>query len=371
MRTLWRPTAACALFAQLAANSMGAQASIRISDKVACTPCRVIVGRSVDLTTDSASDQNTGVYPNGLFEDPLGGVWVLGSIPANVFTKSGKLARRIGREGKGPGEYLMMADAQSIAGDSVVLLDPVSTRISLLDRDFRFNRSITLPQPGARFLGVIRWPDSVVVSGWIRTPASAGFPLHLFNFRNAPRLVKSFGSSDGKFTLSQQFDPTPFVHVFKDGRILSADVLEYNVSLWRSDGTLIKRLERRPEWFAERSLNNIGTRSTPPPPRVAAIAADSNGLVWVFTNVSTRTWPRAWDAVRNQRPGEVQAAALDFTQLFRTEIEVLDPSSNRVIARAQIASGTAGVLPGMRLVSLTNDRIGSPILRVIPLTLSR
>ena len=101
---------------------------------------------------------------------------------------------------------------------------------------------------------------------------------------------------------------------------------------------------------------------------IAAISVDDQGLCWVFVHVPSKHWQRAWDGVK-ARSGEVAASSVDFTELYDTQIEIIDFKQRRVIARTQMEGRTASVLSGSRIVLQVNDAGGSPTLRVVPLVL--
>jgi len=70
-----------------------------------------------------------------------------GSKLVRLFDGAGRLLKEVGRGGQGPGEYLEIWDIGLFAGDSIVVLDRLSRRLSLLAPDGGFVRSISLLPP--------------------------------------------------------------------------------------------------------------------------------------------------------------------------------------------------------------------------------
>ena len=150
--------------------------------------------------------------------------------------------------------------------------------------------------------------------------------------------------------------------------MLSIDPLEYQISVWTRSGSLVSRFDRRSTWFPARSLNHVGSRTQPPPPRIAAISIDERGRCWVFAHVPSTHWQRAWAGV-GKKSAEVAASSVDFLELFDTQVEVLDLKSAKVVARRRLSGSTAGVLSGMRAVMQSNGDQDAPLLSVVTLAI--
>ena len=343
-----------------------------IPDVVACRTCVVQVISEFDLRPDGKGLGSISFPPNAVEEDVLGRIWVLGDGPFQIFSGSGLFARTLGTRGRGPNEYEMPTAARRIASDSMVILDAAMARVTVLDSKLAPRRTIRLPYIGVRNMLVLRWPSLVILSGWLPRSTSAGYPLHLVSMADADvRILRSFGSGDGRLRLGQQFDPTPLLTHSLDERVLSIDPLEYQLSQWDGQGALASRWLRTPAWFSSRSKNSIGGPAMPPPPTVAAIAMDAiTGFCWVFVSVPAKDWHRGWTGVL---PGnrEVLTSSIDQLALFDTIVEVLDLRRAQVITRATLRGRTAGVLSGLRAVIQTSNEEGQTRTRVVHLGLSR
>ena len=79
-----------------------------------------------------------------------GGFAVLEQVPAEirVFDASGVFLRRIGREGDGPGEFRSPLGVAALAGDTLLVWDRGSRRLSWFSIDGALAREQLLPEPG-------------------------------------------------------------------------------------------------------------------------------------------------------------------------------------------------------------------------------
>ncbi len=351
----------------LAAPSIWAQAPTVVPEPLSCTSCQIVTVSTQQVRANAKGEGAVQLMANGIAEDSQKRLWILGGLPALLFNDRGEYVRSFGVQGRGPNEYQNPIAALRLPGDSMMMVDAGAPRITVLDRDLQAKRTITFPYNGANGALVLHWPDSVLVSAWIRTPPNMAHPLHLVSLKGSDAaLLRSFGLADPKVPIRRLFDPTPLVVAGTDGTLLSIDPLEYQISVWSREGTLLRKLDRRPTWFAERSLYYIGSQTKPPPPRVAAISIDERGRCWVFTNVPSTHWQHAWAGVKPSAK-EVAPSAIDFLELFDTQIEVIDLKNATVVARRRLPGSTAGVLSGMRVLLQSNSDQDEPQARVVTL----
>lgn len=125
----------------------------------------------------------------------------------------------------------------------------------------------------------------------------------------------------------------------------------YNLSEWRNDATLVRRFERRPAWFNGSAPSRIGGPNKAPDPFIRGIERDADGLLWVFINTPGKNWQDGWPKIA---PGqrEVRGSDMVYGKLFDTMIEVIDPRTARVVARAQFDGYAMSILTGKRAAFL-------------------
>jgi hypothetical protein len=118
----------------------------------------------------------------------------------------------------------------------------------------------------------------------------------------------------------------------RSGGFWSAWRFAYEIQQWDSRGHLERVLERRPAWFHDTSPADVGWVDRPPPPHTIAVREDAAGLLWVFVAVPSKEWRSAWPPI-DRGVREIDTGQIAMDKLFATMVEVLDPASERVIAR--------------------------------------
>ena len=115
----------------------------------ACKTCRIEKSVVVEFGNDAAAQE---AAPDGLMGGIavgnafLGVVQAMKAVPV-VFGADGKIIRVLGRSGQGPGEFAGPGLVSTWRGDSILIADGMSGRMSVFDRNWKFGRSFLL-SPG-------------------------------------------------------------------------------------------------------------------------------------------------------------------------------------------------------------------------------
>lgn len=130
---------------------------------------------------------------------------------------------------------------------------------------------------------------------------------------------------------------------------------------------------RRYDLYTGETKASLGTPTTPPTPRTAAIHEDNEGLIWLFIHVPASTWREGWPAHGTRVGGGVEYAmrAMGYDRMFRTYVEVLDPAQARVITSHMIDGYAFDTLPDLRVALYKVDENGFPRVQIAELTLIR
>jgi hypothetical protein len=112
----------------------------------------------------------------------------------------------------------------------------------------------------------------------------------------------------------------------------------------------------------------LGNPNTAPPPVVAAIQEDQEGLLWVFLRIPAENWRVGWTRAPDGAR-EVPASLIDIEKLFDTMIEVIDPRAEAVLARERLKGYLIGVTDHHQVSIYAEDQDGNPIIRIIDVTL--
>lgn len=201
MKRLAPSTFIFALF--VGSRSLFAQPVQMVPEQPSCATCQIVIAGTQSLRANAKGDGAVLVMANGVAEDSQKRMWILGDLPMPLFSDRGVYARSFGAKGRGPNEYQMPVGALRVPGDSLVILDASAARVTVLDRDLEAKRTIAFPYLGANGALVLHWPDSVIVSAWIRTPTKTANPLHIVSLSSGDvTLLNSFGTVDARYHFS-------------------------------------------------------------------------------------------------------------------------------------------------------------------------
>ncbi len=187
------------------------------------------------------------------------------------FDMQGRLLRRIGRLGSGPGENRSISSLMRLAGDSVLVYDQLQRRINIFGPARRFARSVTVRyavdrccSPTGIYLGQVpttpqpRTTSGLAMTADYRIASWRGPPVvgsdrkslvtsdtaRIRLFARAPRIVldRSRGV-DGEFSFGPVYQ-IPFVVppmiAFTEHCIVNASGAEYEIHIYSSNGRLLR-----------------------------------------------------------------------------------------------------------------------------------
>jgi len=301
--------------------------------------------------------------PIGAARDSRGVYWIfrVDALP-ELFDRRG-VRGSFGREGRGPGELLAASEVHSLADDSVFVLDGRNLRGTVFDSRKQAVRTVSVPFRVNRSQ-VLRWPDSVIVSARIATPASIGLPLHLVSFAGSSAWIRaSFGAGDGEVRPGDARYDFQEVVRGKDA-LWSASRFDYRVTSWASLGRPARSFARRPAWFAAPATGGIGWHDRPPSPHVAALRMDEDERLWVFLAVPSRSWRDAWPRMPAGAT-EVELKSVAVERLYDTMVEVIEPRSGRVLTRSRLPGYVVSALPNGQLARFMVTDEGVQVVEIL------
>lgn len=335
-----------------------------------CSGCRIELGPPMELRGDGTNA--LALPPMAIAVDGSQRFWVaeLNQL-TRVYDANGKFIRTIGQRGDGVNAPGVAAAYMALPGDSMLLFDfQKGTKAFVIDSQFQTVRTIQLPDyllPAS----ADGWPEQMLLSGTVREPGHEGWTLHVLT-ADAPdaKITKSFGND--KVSGEQQQTMARFQRVTRarDGGYWSTDFLRYRLSHFAKDGTLLGTIDRTPEWFPTTSLDNMGTPTVPPPPKMVAVWQAPDGLLWVYGRVAARNWKGAWPSLPPDAR-EVDLSALAIEKLYDSVIEVLDPITRKVVTTTTIDQFVTNVLPNGNIVTFSKDSTRTSHLSVMRVSLAR
>jgi hypothetical protein len=292
-----------------------------------------------------------------------------------IFDKGGKFLRDVGVRGRGPGEFQSPVGAFLVPGDSVVVLDQMNMRATVIGPDLRARREASFPwfvPAGNQAASAVEWPTGVFVSSQMRTPDGAGWALHNITFAGREaRIMNSFGPGDGSARAEHPMQKLQRMAPAKVGGVWASAMTEYTISRWTSAATRAVTLERRPRWFAAESQVRGYRPDVPPPSLLQGLDEDAAGFLWIAVRVPAPNWSLAWKSGVAAGQSAYRADQFDAGKLWQTVVEVIDPSASRVIRRVQLKGVAVAMLSDRRLVLYDERANGEPTIEIIRLALRR
>lgn len=316
------------------------QIEFQIESKQSCRECEITIEHVARFGAEEGPNSLMGppvsivLRSNGLF-------YLVDENDARrirIFDQSGTNLRNIGRRGKGPGEYGMISQLVLGLNDTIYVFDGWNQRLTVLDaRDSIAREERVQPfvydaelLPQSRFL----------IASNITSQDAVGYPLHQLSATG--QVIKSFGMetaiyrADAKNLLRRK--------LAADSRIgiCSARESEYVIECWRRDGTLVARFVRDADWFKPYVRRTDVTPSMPPVPLFVSISVDADGLLWTNVQVPRKDYRKALGKPRRLE-GRVVYPVEKPEGIRTTILEVIDPSTRRVVTRRRFNRWTIGM----------------------------
>lgn len=342
-----------------------------VPDAVRCPQCQVV--RTVEVRLNSSSlEGEIDEMPLGVRRSARGEIWVLSQqLGPRVYDSRGRFTRAIGRMGRGPGEYNAVDDLVWLPGDSVLVVDGINRRATVITPDGRAQRSIQMP---ATFLNlfVLEWPSRLFGSATIATPAAAGHGLHLVDLSGTSvRVSRSFSPGEGTLRPSDRGTAYHYISGTPTGDILSSTPHSFAVYSWSRSGRLTSSLVRRGPSLPDKvPVQDVGSPRTPPSPAVSGLMVDEAGLIWLFVRVPATTWRDAWSTMPSGS-SEASRRQIGWSKLFNTRIEVIDPARAQLLARSEIPGLVISTLGSGRIAVYGTSSLGEAEVRIDQLRLQR
>jgi hypothetical protein len=262
-------------------------------------------------------------------------------ISIRVFDRAGHLASTFGRKGEGPGEYIDLSDLIVLPGDSLLLLDRMLRRFTLLDQSGKYIRSFSFAPPFATppfDVSVQPLGDGTVLIGYAEATATRPSPAPVLISQAVGRYATTGArlNSLGRFFYGDYFlQATPSPHVgggsalweraFARKGILVADV----TSIWIGDASAFEatrysldgrplethRLDQGPHTVdpsdiaayqqrelaaakpADLEVERRRVAEMPYPkafPAYRRVLLDAKGRIWMQRYAPTTTGPTTW-----------------------------------------------------------------------------
>jgi hypothetical protein len=368
MKCLFAGELAVALVAQV--SSAQAPAPKVIPNEPTCPKCTIGVQNLVMLGTEDGAGTLNG-KPMSVNVDSRGRYWVFEELePPTVFSATGGVSQTVGRKGRGPGEF-QAANNGIVVGDSMLVFDWMERRATMVGPDLKSARTIPTGYGVSEVL-VLAWPTLLVTASHREGSDPPNSSMHRFSLAGPDmQILGSFGPRGTGGSMGN-VDVQQLIGRASDG-IWSAYWNRPQFTRWDRNGVTRLTLTRSFNWYTPEMKGSMGTPTTPPRPRTAAIHEDAEGLVWLFIHTPAPTWKEGWEARPIRYPGggsEYPMRAMGWDKLFRTYVEVIDPVQARVVSSTTINGYVFQALPDRRAALYQVDFSGIPRVQIVQLSLT-
>ena len=291
-------------------------------DVTVLEPCRASCGIALVPDGEYGEDSGDGMIETSIassWKDASGRLYVVG-VPAThvlVFGPDGGFRGRVGREGDGPGEFRHVSSVVLIDDGVFSVLDMRAGRIQTFDWTGQLLRGVQPQNWSPRGVYTVPIGGSLAVhAADIRSPARAGYPLHLVDL-DSGAIIESFGSLTGEFPLGGHIEARTIAPGPGGAVWMARHYTAYEIELWEPN-TLLRTLRRDADWFPPVSIDQVGGHGQRPTPTVGEIAADDS-LLWVLVYTADDRWAEA-NGFQNR------------DLFYETTVEVIDWRRGRVVA---------------------------------------
>jgi hypothetical protein len=285
-----------------------------------CEGCALTATEIATIRDDIALAKGQGYQP--IARDGSGRFYLTSSSTPGrivVYDSAGKQIAQIGRNGKGPGEY--MGPMVTAIGDTIHVFDVRLKRRTVLSPSLQVVRVVPVPiYAGLPF----PLPNDAVL--WKSSdPTQAGSTPLLAVADSSGRVIRQFGPTQAPSYSSQRTIGRP-----RNERVWLGSLTRYTVEQWDFSGTRRKMFERNVEWFPSFSDYPSGAPAfTKPPAELLAVNEDREGLLWTLISVPDMNWKAHKKDPKN--PNEVYPTLGDVDDIHDTMLEVIDPERGEVL----------------------------------------
>jgi hypothetical protein len=353
------------LFGILIIVALQSVPTFQITGQPRCRSCKVVLEPEVRL--GAGLEEGGPMAFSDLFRSPAGFFYIAPTAiqgTFEVYDQRGALVQRVGRSGRGPREFGSTGPLFAGRADTVYVVDRVNGRLTAFVRGATWANS--LPIATVARAGFVLPNGDFVVADRRKAPDGRLQPVHVLDRTGSTRV--SFGADKIAADKSPVVQATQYIWADREiakaanGNIWVAHQNQYELRLYDPSGKLLRVLTRQVDWFKSYTQIKPGDH----PPRLADIAEDANGLLWVLLTIQNSAYapPKNWDTFKPLTPNMVD-------EKLDTIIEVLDPKSGVLLASLRLKPHFRELLAPDRIARLAEDADGLQFFDIYRLRLVR
>jgi hypothetical protein len=263
----------------------------------------------------------------------------------------GKFIRKIGREGKGPGEFQYINGIVVGPHDTVYVFDRNLLRMTVIDPTGAVVRTFAAPSTYMAIAvtknGALLGLNSLVVGKCYHVLTPEG---------SVKREFGDCGLKDDKGGI-EMAAASPLARTIgadASSGFWSGYVHRYEIEGWRLDGTVTDTLVRNVDWFKPRVELVRPAPTEPRPPTLKRVLSLPDGTLLTMIE---RAAPD-WEAGKLDATGKRIRGTWDKAK-YQTMLEVLDPKTGGLLAARQLTWLAAGLIGDGIILQSVEDADGN------------
>lgn len=295
-----------------------------------CAGCRITLEKTVEMG-DSAGPGRLDRALSSWARDSRGRFYVASGWdgPVRVFGADGSFLRTLGDSAAADTVRPVIGFVAVAAGDTVHLLDDLSSVHHVLDGALRPVRTTAIsPHLRASAFSVLLPDGRIAFSGTVPTRDAIGYPLHLMDA--AGSVAASLGSDEPALRPGGAPDVRRIARAGADA-LWSGELTRYAVERWTLDGRRTAAFVREAPWFAPYTSTRW-TPAEPPHPMLMAVRQDAQGRLWTLVRVADPAWGQARPVMADSvLAARAPLLLYDLNDLYDAVVEVIDPACGTLL----------------------------------------
>lgn len=363
---IWRASLALlVLLTGFPLSTRGQRASHTVlPQRPSCEGCSLRIRVVATLGRDSTDGYLTN-YPMWTAMDGRGRLFVTLQPPGDLvlmFDTTGRFLGRVGRKGRGPGEFLFPTMVLARPTGALVIWDFNAAQLTWLDPMHRFLRRVYQANPP---VGILPDGRQLVVAA-MRDRDRVGYPLHFYDDSGRP--VASFGESGQYYDERERWRWSRTAMVGPRGTVWAAHQDRYRVEEWSSVPEQLRVFERTVPWMPPVNARSDGVHGDRPTAGIIGVSEDAQQRLWVFSRVASEQWREALGPPSISSRGRTSYPNRDQGRLFDTVVDVIELSSGRLLVSTRVRMHIRFTLRPGWVAAYREDAQGVPLLDIVELT---
>jgi hypothetical protein len=350
------------------ASPGSAQVRVELRDDDFCRSCRVEVALRVTLGKGEGLPGRP--YANTIATDSQGRFFLgfpeTTGEPVWVFDRDGRIIRKLGRSGFGPGEFREVRTVRITPGDTLRVYDGSLGRVTVYSPALELVRT----EPASAQLWDILWLEdgSVVINAEMRSAPRVGLPLHLVTREG--RIKRSFGEDDVPYSPRNRRRFFRWLSAAPGGFWSTSYTNTYKVQRFDTSGRELARLERRAAWFPPTDEYWFPSKDRPPASELWGALQSTDSVLWVVARRGDETWHRGLSAPIHAEGRTIYPWA-SYEKVFDSVIEAVGVPEYRLLGSRRFDGVFFSVFGNGLAAMIRESPDGEPFVEIYQLRLRR